>query len=60
MGDYGRILEIYRKSFPKVEQFPIWLLRIDWIRSMDITIFQSCRKTRPFTSGKEKRQISAL
>lgn len=28
MVDYDRILEIYRKSFPKVEQFPIWLLRI--------------------------------
>ena len=28
MTDYERVLEIYRNSFPKVEQFPVWLLRI--------------------------------
>lgn len=28
MVDYNSILEIYRNSFPKVEQFPVWLLRI--------------------------------
>ena len=28
MADYEDILEIYKSSFPKVERFPIWLLRI--------------------------------
>lgn len=28
MTDYEHILEIYRNSFPKVEQFPVLLLRI--------------------------------
>lgn len=28
MADYEHILEIYRNSFPKIEQFPVWLLRI--------------------------------
>lgn len=28
MVDYNSILEIYKNSFPKVEQFPVWLLRI--------------------------------
>ena len=28
MPDYKRIVEIYHSSFPKVEQFPVWLLRI--------------------------------
>ena len=28
MTDYECILEIYKNSFPKVEQFPVWLLRI--------------------------------
>lgn len=28
MSDYKEVLEIYKKSFPKVEQFPILLLRL--------------------------------
>lgn len=28
MVDYDRILEIYKNSFPEVERFPAWLLRI--------------------------------
>ena len=28
MTDYALILEIYRNSFPEIERFPIWLLRI--------------------------------
>lgn len=28
MVDYESIVEIYRNSFPKIEQFPVWLLRI--------------------------------
>ena len=28
MTDYSRITEIYKNSFPKVEQCPVWILRI--------------------------------
>lgn len=28
MTDYEQIIEIYKSSFPKVERFPVWLLRI--------------------------------
>lgn len=28
MADYEHIIEIYKNSFPKIEQFPVWLLRI--------------------------------
>ena len=28
MADYEDVVEIYKNSFPKVEQFPLWLLRI--------------------------------
>lgn len=28
INDYEHILEIYRTSFPKIEQFPAWLLRM--------------------------------
>lgn len=28
MPDYKKILELYKESFPKLERFPAWLLRI--------------------------------
>lgn len=28
MTNYEQIIEIYKSSFPKVELFPVWLLRI--------------------------------
>lgn len=28
MPDYDKIVKIYKASFPKVEQFPVWLLRL--------------------------------
>lgn len=28
MTDYAQIIEIYQNSFPEVERFPIWLLRL--------------------------------
>lgn len=28
MTDYAQIIEIYQSSFPEVERFPVWLLRL--------------------------------